>query len=117
MKKFNEVIRGKLVLQAEEAKDQKFIKLAEALESTLNAEPTSDSVEYSADELRDDVYKDLWAAAASVIKYYDVQSVDVVKVSQALEDITDIIIENVAESISVESTLGPLEPKVAGETK
>ncbi len=117
MKKFNEVIHGKLTLQAEEAKAQNFIKLAEALELTLNKNIDSDSTEYGRDELRDDVYNDLWAAASNVIKYYDVHSVDAVKVSQVLEDITNIIIENVAESINVEPSLGPLEPKVPGESK
>lgn len=117
MKKFNEVIKNKLILQAEEARDQKFVKLAEALESTLNETSDLDSTEYSHEEMYANIYKDLWVAAANVIKYYDVESVDAVKVSQVLEEMTNIIVKNVANAIDVDNTLGPLEPKVPGESK
>jgi len=117
MKKFNEVIYNKLLLQAEEARDQKLIKLAQALESALKEESSQDISEYSSDELHEDVYKDLWSAAANVIKYYNIESVDVVKVSQALEDITNVVIESVKNSIDIDSTIGPLEPKLPGESK
>lgn len=117
MQKFNSVVYNKLVLQAEEAKDQGLTKLAEGISSTLTEDPEDSPSTYSDEQLHDDVYKSLWAAASSVIKYYNVESVDAGKINDVLEDIVSIVVANVKNSIDVDSDIGPLEPKLPGESK
>jgi hypothetical protein len=116
MKKFNEVIFNKLLIQAEEAKDQGMIKLANGILSNLG-EPEENKEYYSSTQLREDVYNSLWAAASSVIKYYDVESVDAGKVNDILEEMTDSIVDGIKNSIGIDSSIGPLEPKLPGEYK
>ncbi len=119
MKKFNSVIFNKLLLQAEEAEYQGLNKLATALHTNLKPylNEENSSSEYSMDEMKQEIYNNLWAAASSIIKYYDVQSVDAIKVHAAIEEMTENMLQNIKNSIEVSSTFGPLEPKTPGETE
>ena len=88
MKKLNSVVYQKLLLQAEEAKDREMVKL------------------------------DLWKAATCILKYYDIKSADAEKLHEALEVVASKLIEEVEHSLSVKHTqVGPLEPKVPGQSK
>ncbi len=116
MKKLNPIIYQKLLLQAEEAKERKMTKLAAAVFNTLGPIAEDESITYNFDELKDDVYQDLWKAAACVIKYHDLQSADIEKVNEALEAMASKLIDEVERSLSVDSTqVGPLEEKVLGQ--
>lgn len=114
----NTVIYNKLLLQAEEAKEQGMKKLAEGILSALTATPEDEVIKYSFSELDKDVYKGLWALAANVIKYYDLESVNSEKLNETIEILSSKFIEELQVSLGVENTVaGPLEPNLPGEYK
>ena len=116
MQKLNSIVYHKLLLQAEEAKDQKMIKLASAILNTLGPLPEDERCTYNFQELQEDVYQGLWKLAACVIKYHDSQSVDASKVHEVLESLASKLIDEVETSLNIDNTqVGPLEEKTPGE--
>ena len=116
MKKLNEVVYRRLLLQAEEAKERGLHKLADGVLSSLGPVPEDEDVQYSYGELQEDIYKGMWKLAIHVMKYYDVDSVDAEKVSDALETLASQLIDNLEDTLDVNS-VGPLDPKVPGESE
>jgi hypothetical protein len=117
MKKLNAIVHNKLLLQAEEAKEQDLVKLASGLESMLNSSPQDEVGNYNFNELQEDVYQELWRVAACVIKYHDLESADAGKIHEVLESFASKLIEEVERSLNVDDTqVGPLETKVPGES-
>jgi uncharacterized protein HemY len=118
MKKLNSVVYEKLILQAEEAKEQNMNKLAGAILGSLTAVPEKELITYAAGELNNDIYHGLWALATNVIKYYDLESVDAEKVNEAIEVLAEKFVSEIEFSLGIETgTIGPLEPKLPGESK
>ena len=118
MKKLNSVVYQKLLLQGQEAKDRNMTKLANGVLNSLGPTPEEDQVSYDYEQLQEDVYQDLWKAATCVLKYYDVQSADAERIHEALEAVASQLIEEVEHSLSVSHTqVGPLEPKVPGQSQ
>ena len=118
MKKLNSVVYKKLILQAEEAKNQDMVKLASGLLNALGPVPEDDKTNYNFNELQEDVYQGLWKLAACVIKYHDLQSADAEKIHEVLEALASKLITEVEQSVNVDNTkIGPLETKVPGETE
>ena len=117
MKKLNEVVYQKLLLQAEEAKDQGLTKLGSAVLSAVGPVPEDESVKYSYGELETDLYEGLWKMATCVLKYHDVESVDIEKVGEVIEILAEKLIEDVESAVGENeiSVIGKLEDKVAGE--
>lgn len=105
----------KVILQAEEAEEQglHFLsKNAEAASVVMSSELES----YAFDDLREDMKRDLWKAAAKVMIYHDVDSVDIMKVDAALELVLDKCIAEIEGSLNKKSSdVGVLEPKVPGQ--
>ncbi len=114
MKKLNEVLYNKILLQAEEAKDKGMIKLANAAVGSLTAIPESEKITYSWNEMSDDVHKGLWKLATCVMKYHDAESVNIELVDEAMERLASKMVEEM-EFILNRTGIGPLEPKVLGE--
>lgn len=118
MKKLNETVYNKLVLQTEEAQEQKLIKLAEAVSEAISVGPETEIVTYAFTEMNDDVHKELWKAAVNVLKYHDFTSVDVQKVDEVIESFAFKFIDELESSLGVEGTgISSLEPKVLGQIK
>lgn len=118
MKKLNSIVYNKLLLQAEEAKDQNMVKLASGLLGALGPLPEEDNNSYDFGELQEDVYQGMWKLAACVIKYHDLNSADAEKVHEVLESLSSKLIEEVEQSLGVDTTkLGPLESKVPGQSE
>lgn len=103
MKKLNSVVYHKLLLQAQEAKLQKLTKLSNAVLAAVGPVPEDENVSYQYAELQEEVYQGLWKLATNVIKYYDVNSVDVSKVHTQLEALANRFIEEVEKSIDMET--------------
>lgn len=115
MKKLNSVIYEKMILQAEEAKEQNMTKLATAILGSLTSSPEDEIITYSSGELNNDIYKGLWKLSANVIKYHDLQSVDVEKINETIEILAEKFIENLEISLGVEKgTIGAIEGKLPG---
>jgi hypothetical protein len=118
MKQLNSVIYNKLLLQAEEAKEQKLTKLATGLIAALQHDVNDQPVTYSYAELSEDVYKGLWTLATNVIKYHGTESADAQKINDVIEILADKFIKNLEISLGADSVvLGPFEPKVLGEKR
>lgn len=115
MKKVNKVIYNKLLAQAEEAKETGMTKLASNILEAIGSYPEDEVQEYSSDELESDINKDLWKTATNLIKYYEVESVDVEKLNAVLESFAEKLVDELKTTLDIENDLGPNEPKVFGE--
>ena|SRR5579885_1111512 len=118
MKKLNSTVYHKLLLQAEEAKEQKLTKLASGIMGALGPYPEEDMVKYASAEMEDDVHRGLWSLATCVLKYHDISSVDAEKLDEVITALASKFITEVEDSLGIEgSRIGPLEPDVPGESK
>lgn len=115
----NSVIHGKMAIQAEEAKELGFNKLAEDVLSALPPVPREDSevVTYSTAELEDDLHKKLWKIALDFIKYHDLQSVDIQRVNDSLVGLKSVVTAAIENAIDSDNKVGPLEPRLPGESR
>lgn len=115
MKKLNEIIYHKLLLQAEEAKEQKLTRLASGVMAALGPTPENEKASYSFQEVEDDVHNGLWSIATCVLKYHDVSSVDAQKLDAVLEVFAYKLINDIEEVLNKTNTIGVLEPPVFGQ--
>jgi transposase len=108
----NKLLYDKLLLQAEEAKEQGMIKLAEAILQTIH----QDDEDLSYKELNNNIYNDLWKVASKIINYYDANNIDIIKVDNIINIIAYKFIDEVEVVLEKDKTIkGPFEPKVLGE--
>lgn len=116
MKKLNEIVYRRLLLQAEEAKEVGLHKLAGAVLSSIGPVPEDENSSYSYGELQKDIHEGMWKLAANVMKYHDVNSVDIERVDEVLETFANNLIASVEETLGAD-LIGPLDPKVPGESE
>jgi len=117
MKKVNQVLYHKLLLQAEEGRDQGLHKLASGIFEAIGPLPEDEKVSYSHKELEQDIYSELWKVASLILKYYDVESVDAQKMHERLESLTKKALNEVCTVIDKnKEEFGPLEPEVLGQS-
>ena len=118
IKKINSIIYNKLLLQAEEAKDQNLTKLASDILLALGDAPEDHVVKYSFSEMEDDVNSGLWEVVSCILKYYDMESVDAEKLNSIIELYSSKFIQEITEFLNKENVkVGPLEPDVLGQSK
>ena len=118
MKKLNSVVYHKLLLQAEEAKQQGMHKLAAGIMSAIDESPATEVVEYSQAQLNEDIHCGLWKLAKNIMVFYDSQSVDAEKLDETIVLWASKFVDDMEHSLGTESIIrGPLEPIVPGETK
>jgi hypothetical protein len=116
--KINPVIYKKLVLQAEEAKDQQLIKLADGILGAVGAMPNEEQMEYSYSQLQNDIYRDMWKIATRLMYYHDLQSVNAEKLGKALEAYAAEILDQLELDLNVDNVIkGSVEPKLPGENE
>lgn len=116
MKKLNEIVYNKLILQHEEAKERGLNKLASGIIACAGALPEQDYNTYSWNQMDSDVYADLWKTASNILKYYDVTSLDAEELNNSIELFAEQFINNICKTIKKDSSeLGPLEPKLIGQ--
>ena len=117
MKRLNSTVYHKLLLQAEEAKDQDMVKLASGILGAVGPTPEEELVQYSVAQVEDDVHRGLWSLATCILKHHDVSSVNAEKLNEVIETLASKFINEIEISLGVEGTIGPLEPSVLGESK
>lgn len=116
MKKLNSIVYNKLLLQAEEAKEQNLEKIANGILGALTPYPEDEKINYSFSELNDDVYHNLWSLATNVLKYHNLESVDAEKIHETIEIFAEKFISELETTLGVEPcAIGPLEPKLLGQ--
>ena len=116
--KLNSVIYNKLMLQADEARDQGMVKLADAISNAIGEEHTEEHEPYSYDELQEDIHKDLWSIASRLVRYYGINSVDALKVDATVSELTGKTLDELERTLEVDNMIrGRFEPKLPGEDK
>ena len=95
------IVYKKLLLQAEEARDRGFDKLASGILKAISSEPEDLEVEYSASDLQKDVYDQLWALVNNVIEHHDIESVDSEKLDSVIEQLSIDVIEQLESALGV----------------
>lgn len=118
MLKLNKILYNKLLLQAQEAKEQGDDKLAEAIFYTIGSMYEDEEAEYSQINLQNDIYNGLWKLSGHIMKYYDLDSVNVENINAIVEPLANDFIEIIESKLGImPGTIGPLEPKTPGEFK
>lgn len=116
--KINATIYKKLLAQADEAKEQGFTKLAESIFSAIGAHPADEAGEYTYAQLQEDIRQDMWKVATRLMYYYDIQSMDAVKLDENLASWAADMLTDLETTLGVDEVVaGSLEPKIPGESE
>ncbi len=117
MKKLNETIYRKLYAQAEEAKAKGMTKLASDIFEAIGPYSNEEKSEYSYAQLQEDIHRDLWKVATRLLHYYDLKSVDAEKLDEEIIRWASNLTDDLEHTLKIDSVVGPLEPKLPGETE
>jgi|HubBroStandDraft_5_1064220.scaffolds.fasta_scaffold1223024_2 hypothetical protein len=116
--KINPTIYRKLLAQAEEAKSQGLLVLAEGILSAIGPYPDEEKQEYTYSQMKNDIHSDMWKMATRLMYYYDIKSADAAKLDENLMIWCSEMLDNLESALDVSTVVkGPLEPKLPGEDK
>ena len=116
--KINSTIYKKLLAQAEKAKYQGLVDLADGILIAIGSYPDDEKEEYTYSQMKNDIHLDMWKMATRLIHYYDIKSADAIKLDENLAVWSSEMIDNLESALNVSSVIkGPLEPKLPGEDK
>lgn len=110
----NKVIYNKLILQAQEAKFIGLNKLANYVLNSIGSVIAENKSQYDFEKLEENIKKYLWKSALEIVKFYDLESLDIQVVDEILNETKDILIEKLKNKLNL-SDFGPLESKLPGE--
>lgn len=114
--KINKTIYNKLLLQAEEAKEQGMLKLANGILDAIGSYPAEEKEEYSYDKLSEEIHKDMWKVATRLLAYYDIKSVDANLLDKSILSWASKIVNDLELTMGVSNLVkGASEPKLPGE--
>lgn len=115
MIKLSEVIYNKIIAQTEEAELLGFHDLANDLSHAVKGANivTDDDYSYSRKELDSDIRKNIWKSALAVIGYHNMSSVDLGKLSEIIDEVSDKVSNAIETSLNVENNIGPKD-KIPG---
>lgn len=122
--KLNKIAYNKLVLQAQEAKELGLNELADVVLNSIGPTPRDEkeAYVYSSEQLQDDMNKFLWKMAISTAEYHDLKSLDIQKIDEVIKWAAKQVLADLescmdgGDGIS-RTGIGPLEPKLPGESK
>jgi len=110
----NEILKNKLLLQAEEAREQGMIKLGQAIVNAVDESSTDEKYSYS--QMNDEVHSDLWKVAARLMKYYNLYSIDAEQIDKVVLAWSNKLIEDLELSLGVDEVISsPTDIKLPGE--
>ena len=113
--KLNKTIYGKMVLQAEEARELGLTKLANDVFDAVGVMPREETIVYNEIDLRSDIDVALWKIATDVIAYHDLGSVDIQAIEEVVGELSEKVIAEIEDKLGVGGKIGALEEKVFGE--
>lgn len=117
MKKISEVLYNKLMLQAEEAKEQNMEEIAFNIKEAIGPNFSNELEVYSEYELQSDLQQGLWKLAICALKYYNIESIDAEKLNQTLESVASNFLNEIESILGPEALLNINESILPGETK
>lgn len=116
MKKLNSTIYNKLLLQAEEAKELEMKKLASGILEAIGSFSSDEQEEFSYEDLKEEIYKDLWKMSSKFIYYYNLDSLDALKLDKTLVSLAEKLTDEIEKTLEVDEVISSsVEPKVFGE--
>ncbi len=116
MTKLNPTIYRKLVAQAEEARAQGLVKLADNIMEAIGEEPTEELGTYSYSQMENDIQQQIWKIATRVMKYYNLDYADVQKLDKSILLWASEVVDELEHALGTTGRAkGPLEPKLPGE--
>ena len=116
--KLGTTIYNKLLLQAEEAKNQNMDKLSDGILSAIAQEPSDEQTSYCYSDLNNDIYCGLWKLSSNIIKYHNLESVDAQKIDGIIEVLANKFINELELTLDInDNIVGPFELPVPGEEK
>lgn len=118
MKKLNEVLANKLILQAAEAKTVGLTKISEAVyDAVASVQIVPQQETFNYDELESVAHAALWKVACTVAAYHDLQSADIQKIHQIVVAAADKFVREVETQLEVGDKIGQFEDNVPGQVK
>lgn len=118
MKKMNQQLQDRLMLQVSEAKTIGLTKLGVAVaDAILHAQVATDTGTFNHEELIEAVRGALWKAACKIAIYHDLQMIDIQKVEGIVASAANELIHSIERSYEVENEVGPFEERVPGQAK
>lgn len=118
MKKIGTVLYNKLLLQAQEAKDQGLTVLSERILEAIGPQPDDSPAPYSHVELKEDIHRDLWKIASKLFVFYNLASVDALAVDRDIINWTSKTLDELEKTLGVDKVVkGSNEPDLPGEDK
>ena len=97
--KLDKIIYNKLLLQAEEAKERKKKKLANAIFYAIGSMIDDENKKYLNKDMEENIYQLVWKISAHVIKRHNLESVDADKLNKLIESLTPEIIEQIESTL------------------
>jgi hypothetical protein len=99
MKKISSIIKDRLILQAEEAKELGFDKLAERIIESVDVDSSNESYM----ELKENICKNIWKSATLMLDYYNVNEFDASQLNKVIANITNNAIDELEISLNTDS--------------
>lgn len=117
MIKLSKKLYDRVLFAAEEAKDLEMNDLADGIISALGptARDQDDPSIFSEADLKKEIYKNLWKLALDIAAYHDVQKMDIQKVGNELDVLSDYIFRDLEMVFGKIGVVGALDPKIPGE--
>jgi hypothetical protein len=116
--KLGTVIYNKLLLQAEEAKNQNLDRLSSGIYSALENGESNEIISYNYSDLNNDIYCGLWKLASNIIKYHNLESVDAEIINNTIEALASKFINEMELTLNTDDKIaGPFEETLPGEVK
>ncbi len=110
----NEVLKNKLLLQAEEAQEQGMTKLGQAIVNAVDQSSIDEKYSYS--QMSDEIHSDLWKVAARLMKYYNLYSVNAEQIDKVVLAWSNKLVEDLELSLGVDEVIGSsTDVKLPGE--
>lgn len=113
--KLSKSVYNKIVLQAEEARELGFTKLANNVLSVVGAAPRDEEIIYNEYDLIADADAVLWKIAMNVIAYHDLKSVDIQKIEEVIDELGVLAVSKIENILGVAGDVGKLEEKLIGQ--
>lgn len=119
MIKLNKTVYRRLLSQAHEAKELELDSLADGVLGALGpvCRDDNESLNISQAELKKEIHKSLWKMALDVVAYHDLKMVDAQKVDTVILALAENFLKSLENSLDVENEIGPMEPKLPGESE
>jgi hypothetical protein len=119
MRTINEILRDRLLAQADEAEVQGFTKIASHLTDQIektSVRNNSDSYTYPSFDFKNDVEATLWDVVIRVADFHNI-SIDPKTAQEIIEKTAEDLVRELQIKSGIDHGIGAFEPNVPGEER